>query len=224
MRKDCLCSMVDFECGTTSMIVLAWIEPYFCAYSLHHMHNCWYYYIFKVARFDHCFTGFFITVNSWLYLLELSHIFVHILFITCTTAGITRYFKLQDLTVVLQGFFYCSEFKSTTHCYLSCLYRLVQGVRPDLIKRIKRVKSPFAWRVSVWSFLAEFDGPAPIVRGRKAEAGLSVTVSGQGWCNYAEVNWSRFGMRCVNTRAHTLAPWSCAHHYSSRADSWRDLD
>ena len=30
---------------------------------------------------------------------------MHILFITCTTAGITRYFKLQDLTVVLQGFF-----------------------------------------------------------------------------------------------------------------------
>ena len=63
MRKDRLCSVLDFECGT-SMIVLAWIEPYFCAYSLHHMHNCWYYYIFKVARFDHCFTGFFITVNS----------------------------------------------------------------------------------------------------------------------------------------------------------------
>ena len=28
------------------------------------------------------------------------------------------------------------------------LLRLVQKVRPELIKRIKRVKSPFAWRVS----------------------------------------------------------------------------
>lgn len=33
------------------------------------------------------------------------------------------------------------------HCCFVA-HRLVQRVRPDLIKRIKRVKSPFAWRVS----------------------------------------------------------------------------
>ena len=38
--------------------------------------------------------------------------------------------------------------------YCACMYihtlfcRIIQKVRPDLIRKIKRVKSPFAWRVS----------------------------------------------------------------------------